>query len=117
MASRSLSTAATKCQPNIRRSSFPRFTKYGRRPTGVLSGDNRRSEPSMSAIAIFRELRHSASTAMAVTAHQSGLECGSAVQRCKYGDWQLDLGSRQLSYRNLTPPGVFGDAGHQTVLL
>ena len=33
--------------PNIRRSSFPRFTKYGRRPTGVLSGDNRplHSEP------------------------------------------------------------------------
>src|ERR1022692_3329904 len=37
MASRSLSTAATKCQPNIRRSSFRRFMRYGWQYTSVPS--------------------------------------------------------------------------------
>ena len=37
MASRSLSTAATKCQPNIRRSSFRRFMRYGWQFASVLS--------------------------------------------------------------------------------
>src|ERR1017187_4880012 len=37
MASRSLSTAATKCQPNIRRSSFRRFMRYGWQFTSVPS--------------------------------------------------------------------------------
>ena len=60
MASRSLSTAATRCLPNIRRSSFRRFMRYGRPLINALFSEVR--EQNRGKLAGIRSVRITTST-------------------------------------------------------